>query len=179
MAKRVPRLDGINKDCIPPEILAGAQPVILSGLVGSWPLVGQAQCSDAAVMDYLKSFYNGRSTIVCKLPPEARGRLFYDATCTRLEYSSYIGRIDEVLDEIAAGLTDPQAPGFYIASNIVDTHLPGLRQDNDLCVPRAPEGSFRSSLRAWALSAGGSESSLCCCSAVSPLPSPLWDTALS
>lgn len=142
VAHTVPRVEGIGKDDIPAEILASAQPVILSGLVASWPLVQRAQSSDTAAMDYMKSFYNGRSTIVCKLPPEAQGRLFYDATCTRLEYASYIGRIDEVLDLISGGLADPNAPDFYIASNIVDTHFPKMRQDNDLTVPRALVGDF-------------------------------------
>ncbi|MDO8343492.1 MAG: cupin-like domain-containing protein, partial [Cellvibrio sp.] len=92
--------------------------------------------SDRASVDYLKSFYNGAPTIVCKIPAENNGRMFYSADCTKLDYESFKGRIDDTLDGILEGIQQKNDPAYYIASNIIDTHLPGLREDNNLIIPR-------------------------------------------
>ncbi len=75
---------------------------------------------------------------MCKLAPEDNGRLFYNENLTSLGYESFKGRIDETLDKILSGIGQPDVPGYYIASNIIDTHLPGLRDENDILVPRMP-----------------------------------------
>lgn len=137
VANPVDCVEGIDKERIPPEIIQSSRPLILRQLVSRWPLVKKARLGDRDVMEYLKSFYNGRPTVVCRTEPEAAGRLFYNADLTNLDYQSYKGRIDETLDTILAGLTQEHPPGYYIASNIIDTHLPGLREANDLKVPRA------------------------------------------
>lgn len=136
VANFVACIEGIEKDNIPQEIIQSNKPVVIKQLVGKWPLVEMARRSDHDIAAYLKSFYNGRPTIICRTEPEADGRLFYNSNLTKLDYSSYKGRIDETLDAILDGLTRESPPGYYIASNIIDTHLPGLRKDNDLKVPR-------------------------------------------
>ncbi len=135
----VPCIEGIDKDDIPQEILGSRTPLLLKQLVKGWPAVRMAAKGDQEAMDYVKSFYNGRATVVCKMEPKAAGRLFYNAKLTELEYLSYKGRIDETLDAIAIGLGEQDPPGYYIASNIIDTHLPGFRSENDLKLPRVPD----------------------------------------
>ena len=127
---------GLSPCTIPADVIQSKEPLILKQLVSDWPIVKAGQESDRSVMDYLCGFYNGRPTIVCKLEPEANGRLFYNDKLTRLGYSSYKGRIDETLEAIYKGLKDEKPHGYYIASNIICTHLPGLREDNDIEVPR-------------------------------------------
>jgi hypothetical protein len=134
--KFVTSIEGIDKDNIPPEVIQSVEPLVIKQLVGGWPIVERARKGNRDLVDYVKSFYNGRPTVVCKTPPQAQGRLFYNENLTKLDYESYKGRIDETLDEILAGTTEENPPGFYIASNIIDTHLPGFREHNDLTVPR-------------------------------------------
>lgn len=129
-------LYGINPDSIPREVISSAEPVVLKQLVSNWPLVQAARKSDEASVDYLKSFYNEQPSTVCKIPPEHGGRMFYSENCTKLDYESYRGRIDEALDAILDGKHQPDSPTFYIASNLIDTHLPGLRDTNDIVIPR-------------------------------------------
>lgn len=129
-------LHGITPDTIPAEIFTSALPVVLKQLVSEWPLVKAGRISDQASVNYLKQFYNGSSTIVCKIPPENNGRMFYNEQCTALDYESFKGRIDETLDAILNGAGKKDGPAYYIASNIIDTHLPGLRTENDLVIPR-------------------------------------------
>ena len=127
---------GIDANNIPRDVLESPVPVVVKQLVADWPLVQANQKSDSDGIDYIKSFYNGRPTLVCKTEPEAQGRLFYDESLTRLNYSTYRGRIDDTLDAIHSGINDVDAPGYYIASNIIDTHLPGLREENKVHLPR-------------------------------------------
>lgn len=129
-------IDGLKPTSISADIIQSNEPLILKNLIADWPLVKAANESNRAIMDYLSGFYNGRPTVVCKLKPEANGRLFYDESLTLLDYSSYKGRIDDTLEAIYQGFNDQAPDGYYIASNIVNTHLPGLRDENDIVIPR-------------------------------------------
>lgn len=129
-------LHGINSHHIPADVLTGAEPVVFKQLVADWPMVQAGQVSDKASVDYLKSFYNGNPSIVCKIPSENKGRMFYNENCTQLNYESFKGRVDETLDAILEGKHQSNYPTYYIASNIIDTHLPGFRNKNDIVIPR-------------------------------------------
>lgn len=129
-------LHGINSHDIPRDIINSAEPVVFKQLTSDWPLVQAGRASDRASVDYLKSFYNGMPTIVCKIPAENKGRMFYSDDCTTLNYESFKGRIDETLDAILDGVSQTNDPAYYIASNIIDTHFPGLRDENEILIPR-------------------------------------------
>lgn len=134
--KSIKILHGIKPHNIPRDVFTSAEPVVLKQLVGDWPIVQAGQRSDQASVDYLKSFYNGNPTIVCKIPAENNGRMFYNDNCTQLDYESFKGRIDETLDAILEGIHQKDHPVYYIASNIIDTHLPGFNDNNNLVIPR-------------------------------------------
>lgn len=129
-------LQGINPQDIPRELINSAEPVVFKRLVNDWPVVKAGKVSAQASADYLKSFYNGNPTIVCKIPPENNGRMFYNENCTLLDYESFKGRIDETLDAILAGVDQTDQPAYYIASNIIATHLPGFSDTNAISIPR-------------------------------------------
>ncbi len=129
-------LHGINSHDIPKDVINSAEPVVFKQLVGDWPMVQAGRESDRASVDYLKSFYNGSPTIVCKIPAENNGRMFYRDDCTSLDYESFKGRIDETLDAILDGVNQIDTPAYYIASNIIDTHLPGFNDNNKIAIPR-------------------------------------------
>lgn len=134
--KKTKTLYGINSHNIPRDVINSAEPIVLKQLVGDWPLVQAGRASDEASIDYLKSFYNGTPSIVCKIPAENNGRMFYSDDCTKLNYESFKGRIDETLDAILEGANQKNDPSYYIASNIIDTHFPGLRDENEILIPR-------------------------------------------
>ena len=134
--KEIEILHGINPNNIPRDVINSAKPVVFKQLVRDWPMVQAGLVSGKASTDYLKSFYNGTPTIVCKIPPENKGRMFYNENCTQLNYESFKGRIDETLDTILEGENKKNHPAYYIASNIIDTHLPGFRDKNNIVIPR-------------------------------------------
>ena len=134
--KTIKILHGINSHNIPKDVINSAEPVVFKQLVGDWPMVYAGRESDLASVNYLKSFYNGSPAIVCKIPAENNGRMFYSDDCTRLDYESFKGRIDETLDAILDGMHQAGSPAYYIASNVIDTHLPGFNDKNNIVIPR-------------------------------------------
>jgi hypothetical protein len=114
------------------ELLAGNEPVVLRGLVSDWELTRAGLVSDQAAMDYIRSFYNGRPTNASVGGPEIQGRLFYDEEFTRLNFDVERVQLDEFLARIAKHLGEEQPPTMYVASLVVDSHLPGFRKSNEL-----------------------------------------------
>jgi hypothetical protein len=121
---------------VPADILSGAEPVILKGLVSHWPLVQLGQQNNEAVVDYLCSHYNGKSTQVFYGAPELKGRYFYDDSCSKLNFEVRLGQVDAVLQQILQWQHQQQSPSVYIASNLLSTHFPTLRQENDIQLPK-------------------------------------------
>src|SRR5262245_14405979 len=121
-------IEGVRPDAVPlAELLASGEPVVLAGLAKDWPLVKAGLQSDQAAMDYLRSFYNGKTVGTSRGEPEIAGRLFYNDEFTRLNFSTGRARMDDVLNEIHAHLDNERAPTWYIASTTIDACLPGFR----------------------------------------------------
>jgi cupin-like protein len=114
------------------ELLAASEPVVLRGLVRNWGLVEAGLRSVDDAMSYLRSFYNDKILSASFAAPAAAGRLFYNDDFTRLNFEARRTKLGDVLDEISAHLDQENAPTIYIGSTIVDSYLPGLRQQNDL-----------------------------------------------
>lgn len=124
------------KDVSLEQIFAGGKPVIIKGLIHHWPLVEQGRQSNNKAIDYLKSHYNGRPATACIGAPEINGRFFYNDQATELNYQTQPMRIDDVLDRIQESFGEANPSSYYIASNVIDTHFPRLRSENDIEIPR-------------------------------------------
>ncbi|MBX5461219.1 MAG: cupin-like domain-containing protein [Steroidobacteraceae bacterium] len=120
------------------DLLAGARPVVLKGLVKHWGLVQAGLRSDEEAMTYLRSFYNGKTVGTTFGDVGIGGRMFYNADFTQLNAVHRRARLDEVLSAIREHMTDEQPPTYYIASTPIDACLPGFRRENDVAF--APQG---------------------------------------
>ena len=133
IARQTRVIEGCQLENLPlAELLGHGEPAVLKGVVRDWPLVQAGLRSDLDAMDYLRSFYNGKTVGTCFGEPQMRGRLFYNADFTRLNTTSRRARLDEVLDAIREHLHDEQPPTYYIPSTAIDASLPGFRQGNDV-----------------------------------------------
>lgn len=131
--KQIRVLEGWGRDNLPlDELLAAGQPAVFRGLAREWGLVGAGLSSAQDAMNYLGSFYNGKPVGYSYGEPQIAGRPFYNSDFTELNCIVKRDRLDEVLKQIATHLSDLQPPTYYIASLLVDGHLPGFRKDNDL-----------------------------------------------
>lgn len=142
------------------SVVASKKPVIIKGLVKHWKLVEEGRQSDSSAIRYLNSYYNGRPSFACIGPPGIQGRYFYNDNRTQLNYEIKKTTIDEVLDLIEKGFEEENPTSYYIASNVIDTHFPGFRAENDIAIPRPDLGYPIEDVRAsiWI----GNRTTACC-----------------
>lgn len=119
-------------DIRPDELVAAQRPTVFKGLASDWPLVRAGLASPQDAIAYLKRFDSGRPVVGYTGPPEIRGRFFYDAAMTGLNFRAERVPLAAFLDHLAESLGDPAAPSLYIGSTDLDAYLPGLRAENDL-----------------------------------------------
>ena len=133
VAGKIRVLEGYRPETLPlQELLSGGEPAVLKGLVDEWALVRAGRNSDQHAMDCLRSHYNGRPIRYSYGEPQIAGRPFYSEDFTQLNCIVRQARLDEFLDEIRDHLRDERPPTYYVASLLVDAHLPGFRAKNDL-----------------------------------------------
>jgi hypothetical protein len=139
ITKQTHIVEGCRPDSVPlHDLLSGDEPVVLKGLVRDWPFVAAGLRSDQDAMNYLRSFYNGKTVGTSKGDPRIAGRLFYNEDFTELNFASGRAPMDAVLQDIEQHLADDEPPTNYIASTTIDACLPGFRKQND--IPFAAHG---------------------------------------
>ena len=126
-------LEACEPDDIPwQSLMDSMEPVILKGLVKSWPLVQAGLESHEKAIDYLKSFYNDLTVGTFVGPPEIKGKFFYNDDLSGLNFEGRRAKMSEVLDDILAHHGQENSPTFYINSTTIDACLPKFREHNDL-----------------------------------------------
>ena len=74
---KVKELAGIRPRELPDELLKSAQPVVLRGLVASWPMARAGLESGQAASSYLRRFYRDATVGAFLGAPDIGGRFFY------------------------------------------------------------------------------------------------------
>jgi hypothetical protein len=132
MAKPMREISGATPGALTDAILTATEPLVLRGLVASWPLVKASLRSQREGIAYLRRFYRGEVVRALIGPPEIAGRYFYNDDISGFNFDAVNARLDAILDQVLEHLDDPCAPTFYVGSTTVDTCLPGFRDENDL-----------------------------------------------
>ena len=117
---------------LPPGVLDSAEPTLIRGLVGHWPIVQAALDSPAAVEAYLRRFYAGATVNAVYGTPGGRGRLFYNEDLSGFNFEAVKSRLDTVLDNIRSQSHAEDPAGVYVGTTPVDKVLPGFRSENDI-----------------------------------------------
>jgi hypothetical protein len=132
MAKPVREISGATPGALTDAILTATEPLVLRGLVASWPLVKTSLRSQREGIAYLRRFYQGEVVRALIGPPEIAGRYFYNDDISGFNFDAVNARLDAILDQVLEHLDAPCPPTFYVGSTTVDTCLPGFRDENDL-----------------------------------------------
>jgi hypothetical protein len=122
---------------IPQHIYAADTPFILRGLVADWPIVKTSADSDQAVVDYLKTFYNGQPVSAFMAMPEASGRIFYNESLDGFNFVQSEVYLDDALNKIIEIADQPSQPTYYVGSLEIKNHLPGFSEQNKLDLERS------------------------------------------
>jgi hypothetical protein len=133
VAGKIRVLEGCRRDALPIDaLLEAGQPAVLKGLVRDWPIVQAGQRSDRDAIDYLRAFYNGKPVQYSFGEPAIGGRPFYNDDFTELNCIVKRDRLDDVLSRIGEHASDDRPPTYYVASLLIDAHLPGFSAANDV-----------------------------------------------
>ncbi len=108
-------------------------PKVIRGLVADWPLVQAARRSPADAVAYIKHFDHGALPVTATTaPPEAQGRIFYNADMSGFNFRREQIPLRVVLDTLLKYQGQTAPPTIYVASTTLDSFLPGFRQGNPL-----------------------------------------------
>jgi len=133
---RVRELEGVTVEGLAGEaFLGGNEPVVIRGLVAHWPEAAMgpeellATIGTAAV-DAPLPFYTA--------PPDARGRVFYNAAMDGFNFERRSGRLRDCCDWLAANAGRDDAGMLYVGSTAVERWWPGFRGEHPLDLGREP-----------------------------------------
>jgi hypothetical protein len=149
MTRAIPEIDSTTLDerkTVFDEVAGLDHPVVLRGIAGHWPLVKQAQESDAAARAFLAGFDAGTAVTAFVGPPSIGGRLHYTEGLGSTNFEQIettlawvLGRL-EALEAEAEGNADT----IYMGSSAIRHCLPGLETDNSLAL-----GDREATVRIW------------------------------
>src|ERR1044071_1796091 len=132
VANAIEELAGCTPQSLSDELLTRTRPVVLRGLVSSWPVARAGRESAAATDAYLRRFYKDATVNAMLGAPDIGGRFFYNDDLSGFNFKPVRIKLDTVLDEIARHANEQTPPAIYVGSTTVDTCLPGFRAENDL-----------------------------------------------
>ena len=112
------------------EIVRGARPVVLRGLIEHWPALAAGRESPAALNGYLKSLDRGIPGPVMEAPTSSAGRFGYGPDLREFTFSKRQRAIPETLDRIESQLGRTQAPFIAIQMLPLATHMPEFLRQN-------------------------------------------------
>ncbi|WP_435199176.1 cupin-like domain-containing protein [Qipengyuania sp. 902] len=116
------------------EIRSATRPVILRGLVGSWPAVEAARRSDEAICQYLIDRSASRPVDAIAAPPRAGGRFFYTDDLRSLNFVKASGPLPAFLGDLLKAKTIDAPPAMAVQSESVETLAPPFARENVLAL---------------------------------------------
>lgn len=128
ITRRTRVIEGTQARTLPvADLIADGRPAILRGIARDVPLVAAGLEGAASAIAWLKRFDGGRPVTAYIGGPEIGGRFGYADDYTALNFARERGSLSAYLDQLLAGLGDPNARAIYIGSTDIDQYLPGLR----------------------------------------------------
>ncbi len=135
MTGRIEEVHGLDPAQLHTQLPGWTTPKVLRGLVAHWPMVAAARTSAAAAVAHLKQFDHGQLPVTATTaPPQAQGRLFYNADMSGFNFRREQIALKVVLDTLLKYQPDPEPPGIYVASTTLDSFLPGFGTCNSLAL---------------------------------------------
>ena len=118
------------------EIYPKAEPVIMRGVAGHWPLVKAAASSDDAIAAYLRSHDKGARVDILVGDPSIMGRFFYGEGCRGVNFTRAQKPLADVLGLLANAQAGGEHDAAYVQATPLSRILPSLIPEVDL--PHAP-----------------------------------------
>src|SRR5262249_17351111 len=135
MTRPIPEIGdatALDRDRFEREIVAAARPVILRGLVSSWPAAKLGRESPEAICRYLIERDSGTPVDVILLRPEEKGRIFYNAAMDGFNFIRNRLPIARIIEQVARYSAFETAPAVAAQSAPISAWLPRVLHDNPM-----------------------------------------------
>lgn len=132
--KAMQEFSGLSDEAIRRDVLSSAQPMVLRGLVSSWPAVARGLESPAALIEYLRQFDNGGLIDAVMTPPEAAGRIFYKPGLEGFNFLRNRLPLSGVAEQALRYSAFPNPPAVAAQSALIRDCIPGFSIENRLAV---------------------------------------------
>ena len=114
------------------EVLCGAEPVVLRGLVSDWPSVAAGRASAAALLGYLRGLDSGAPVDAIMTAPEEHGRIFYRDDLNGFNFVRNRLPLSAVAEQALRYAGHSHAPAVAVQSAATRDCLPGFAAANPL-----------------------------------------------
>ncbi|MDP9045685.1 MAG: cupin-like domain-containing protein [Pseudomonadota bacterium] len=114
------------------EVLQGAQPAVLRGVVEDWPAVREGRRSASALVAYLMRFDNGSEVDALMTRPEEEGRIFYTDDLAGFNFLHNRLPLARLIEQVLRYAAFPNPPAVAAQSALLRDCLPGFAEDNPL-----------------------------------------------
>jgi Cupin-like domain len=131
-AQQIPHWHHVDRSVFADEILKQYRPAVLKGLVGHWPAVRHARASPEAICRYLSAFDNGTPWNAVLVPPEWKGRMFYEEGLRDLNFIRNQLPVSAVLRQIARYSCFEAPPSVAMQCAPIAECIPGFIAENKL-----------------------------------------------
>jgi hypothetical protein len=119
-------------------LLDHGEPVIIKGVIDSWPALAAACQSPAALNAYLRGLDRGAPVPVMEAPASSGGRFGYARDLREFTFTKRQRPLGETLERIERGAGQPNAP-FVAIQMLPLAQLPGFVEHNPM--PMVPTGT--------------------------------------
>jgi len=114
------------------EAASARRPLVLRGAVASWPAVRAGRESPAALAAYLARFDKGREVDAIRLPPSARGRIFYNEDMSGFNFTREKMSVSQAVERAMKNGRFGNSPALAVQSAPIPDCLPGFAAENVL-----------------------------------------------
>jgi hypothetical protein len=129
--RQIPQIDKTAFESI---ALDSQTPLVIKGLVETWPAVQAGLESDTAFFSYLSGFDSGHAFTAMKLDKTQKGRIFYNEDLTAFNFSYKRINFDTFRSELEQAVVSGDT--WYAGSINLERWFPGFDKSNDLSIHR-------------------------------------------
>ncbi|GFE89910.1 cupin-like domain-containing protein [Steroidobacter agaridevorans] len=116
------------------EVAEPCRPVVIRGLVSSWPAVSAANGSPGQLRDYISRFDAGAEAEVFVGEPHIAGKYYYTDDLRSFNFSRARMHFNDALNRIVATESGSNGSSMYMGSLPIEQYLPGFAAENQLSV---------------------------------------------
>jgi hypothetical protein len=135
----IPEVGGVDRKRFEQEIVPAGRPVVLRGLVAGWPAAKLGRQSPEAICKYLIERDTQAPIDAIMLPPEEKGRIFYNAAMGGFNFFRTHQTVSRVIEQIARYSAFPTAPAVAAQSALIRSCLPRFLDENPMPLLDAAE----------------------------------------